>query len=47
MSYETLLVFAGLLFKFTTVKMRGPNKFFKFKKINYCLFVFKKQLFKF
>ena len=26
MSYETMLVIAGLLFKFTIVKMRGPNK---------------------
>ena len=26
MSYETLLVLAGLLFKFTIVKMSGPNK---------------------
>ena len=25
-SYETLLVIAGLLFKFTIVKMRGPNR---------------------
>ena len=25
-SYDTLLVIAGLLFKFTLVKMRGPNK---------------------
>ena len=25
-SYETLLVIAGLLFNFTTVNMRGPNK---------------------
>ena len=25
-SYETLLVIAGLLFEFTIVKMRGPNK---------------------
>ena len=25
-SYETMLVIVGLLFKFTTVKMRGPNK---------------------
>ena len=24
--YETLLVFAGLLFELTSVKMRGPNK---------------------
>ena len=23
--YETMLAIAGLLFKFTTVKMRGPN----------------------
>ena len=26
MSYETVLAVAGLLFKFTIVKMRGPNK---------------------
>ena len=26
MSYETMLVIAGLLFKFAIVKMRGPNK---------------------
>ena len=26
MSYETLLVIAGLFFNFTIVKMRGPNK---------------------
>ena len=25
MSYETILAVAGLLFKFTIVKMRGPN----------------------
>ena len=25
-SYETMLVVAGLLLKFTIVKMRGPNK---------------------
>ena len=25
-SYETVVVIAGLPFKFTTVKMRGPNK---------------------
>ena len=27
-SYETLLVIDGLLFNFTIVKMRGPNKSF-------------------
>ena len=27
--YKAILVTAGLLFKFTTVKLRGPNKSFK------------------
>ena len=27
-SYETVQVIVGLLFKFTPVKMRGPNKIF-------------------
>ena len=27
--YEAVLVIAGLLFNFTTVKMRGPNKSLK------------------
>ena len=26
MGYETTLVIAGLFLKFTTVKMKGPNK---------------------
>ena len=30
--YETLLAVAGLLFNFTIVKMRGPNKSLKLKK---------------
>ena len=32
MSYETMLVIAGLLFKFTIVKMRKPNKSLNRKK---------------
>ena len=30
--YEALLVIAGLLFNFTIVKMRGPNKSLNHKK---------------
>ena len=33
MSYGTMLAIAGLLFKFTIVKMRGPNKPLNHKKI--------------
>ena len=35
MSYATMLVIAGLLFKFTTVKMRGPNKSLNRKNAKY------------
>ena len=44
--YEALLVIAGLLFNFTIVKMRGPNKY-DLKTLNLKIFIYVKNIFKY
>ena len=46
-SYETPSFIAGLFSNFTTVKMKGPKKPFKFKKLDFSNIFCKKKFFQF